>query len=94
MEKPKVIVPKKQWEYRGVKINFRKEYRRNHLSFKFQTVAMEHELAVKICPPQIDEIDGVKYVTNIYRNHGSLDCVCKQIDAMIEFNNQQLVNKK
>ena len=93
MEKPKVIVPKKEWEYRGVKINFCKEYRRNHLSFKFQKVAMEHELLVKICPPSINEIDGVKYVTNLYRNHGSLDCVCGQIDALIEFNNQQLANK-
>jgi len=94
MEKPKVIVPKKQWEYRGVKINFCKEYRRNHFSFKFQKVAMEHELAVKICPPQIDEIDGVKYVTDYYRHHGLLDGVCDKIDRLIEFNNQQLVNKK
>ncbi len=94
MEKPRVIVPKKQWEYRGVKINFCKEYRRNHFSFKFDTVAMQHELEVTICPPVITEIDGVKFVTKSYRHHGLLDGVCDKIDRLVEFNNQRLVNKQ
>jgi hypothetical protein len=94
MQKPTVIVPKSQWEYCGVKISFRKEYRRNHLSFKFDTVATQSDLLVTICPPKINEIDGVKWVTKSYRHHGSLDGVCMKIDSLIEFNNQQLANNQ
>jgi len=94
MEKPKVIVPKKQWEYCGVKISFRKEFSRNHFSFRFDTIATQQDLAVTICPPTITEIDGIKWVTNYYRCHQGIDSACKKIDALIEFNNQQLVNNQ
>ena len=94
MEKPKVIIPKQEWEYRGVKISFRKVRARNHVVFQFTTVATQQDLAVTICPPTITEIDGIKWVTRFYRHHGLLDGACEKIDRLIEFNNQQLVNNE
>ena len=94
MEKPKVIVPKKEWEYRGVKIEFRKQRARNHFYFRFDSVATQQDLIVTICPPTITEIDGIKWVTKSYRQHGIIDGACMKIDQLIEFRNQQLVNNQ
>ncbi len=94
MQKPTVNVPKKEWDYRGVKISYCKEYRRNHYKFKFNTVATESDLKVKINPPTITEYHGIKWVTQYYRRHGLLDGDCMKIDQMIQFNIQQIVNQK
>ena len=91
---PKVIVPEREWEYRGVKISFRKERSRNHFSFRFDTIATQQDLAVTICPPTITEIDGIKWVKNYHRCHQGIYSACSKIDALIEFNNQQLINNQ